>query len=129
MEEVMVASGSHTITIDVSGTIQLAGPLPVITNNNGLTDVSISGLSATGSIIRRNTGGTYQIFNISPTFPGGMTVSISGLTISNGASTISGGGIYSLYSDLTLNGISFTGNSSPNGSALYVGGSNLTITN
>ncbi|MFM8395246.1 MAG: choice-of-anchor Q domain-containing protein [Acidobacteriota bacterium] len=55
--------------------------------------------------------------------------SISNVNISNGSSTVAGGGIYSLYSDLTLNGISFTGNSSPNGSALYVGGSNLTITN
>ena len=129
MEEVMVASGSHTITINVSGTIQLFSALPVITNNSGLTDISISGISASSSIIRRDTGGAYQIFNISPTFPGAMSVTIAGLTISNGASTVSGGGIYSLFSDLTINGVSFTGNNSPNGSALYVGGSNLTITN
>ena len=131
MEEVMVTTGSHTITINVTGTIQLTAPLPEITNLDGLygiTELAIIGTSAKNVTVNRSTGGNYRIFSI----PGSLIpiqTTISGLTISNGISTVTGGGVYSLYSDLSLNGVVFTGNSSPNGSALYVGGSNLTITN
>ncbi|MFN6201284.1 MAG: hypothetical protein ACK496_02245, partial [Acidobacteriota bacterium] len=131
MEEVMVASGSHTITINVSGTIQLSAPLPEITNYDGLygiTNLSIVGPTTAGVTISRQSGGAYRIFSL-PASLVPIHTSISNVTINNGSSTVAGGGIYSLFSDLTINGVSFTGNNSPNGSALYVGGANLTITN
>ncbi|MFN7621815.1 MAG: right-handed parallel beta-helix repeat-containing protein, partial [Acidobacteriota bacterium] len=127
----MVASGSHTITINVSGTIQLSAPLPEITNYDGLygiTNLSIVGPTTAGVTISRQSGGAYRIFSL-PASLVPIHTSISNVTINNGSSTVAGGGIYSLFSDLTINGVSFTGNNSPNGSALYVGGSNLTITN
>lgn len=129
IEESVASPGAHSIAININGVIDLNGPLPNIDNSNGLTSLQLTGNGANQLTIRRAAGGNYQVFNISPAFPGAMAVTITGMTISNGVSAVSGGGVYSLYSDLTLDRVVFTGNTAPNGSALYIGGSEATITN
>lgn len=129
LEEVMVTAGTHTINITVTGTIQLTGQLPVITNSNGLNNLTINGPSANNLTINRHSGGTYRILNIIPQFNGELDVTVSGVTISNGSSAVSGGGIYTFYSKLVLDGVAFRSNSAPDGSALYTQNTNLTITN
>jgi hypothetical protein len=57
--------------------------------------------------VRRDTGGNYRIFEVT----GGATVSLSGLTISNGYLTSNGGaGIYVDQGGLTADGIVLSGN-------------------
>lgn len=78
-EAILAANGAPgPDTIDatgVTGTIQLTGVLPDLS-----TDIDINGPGATALIVRRNTGGDYRIFNVSV----GVTVKISGLTVTNG---------------------------------------------
>jgi CSLREA domain-containing protein len=84
--------GTQTITFSVTGTINLTSALPSLS-----TDMTITGPGAGQLTVRRDTGGDYRIFNVTS----GTTVTISGLTISNGrmlnpnnALTNEGGGIY-----------------------------------
>jgi CSLREA domain-containing protein len=72
------AAGLGDDTIDlagISGTINLTGPLPDITSN-----IVFNGPGADNLTVRRHTGGDYRIFTVNT----GATVTISGLTISNG---------------------------------------------
>ena len=128
MQEVLLIPGSHTILINVAGTIQLSGPLPTINNNQGLTSLTLTGLPAGSSVIRRDTGGNYQIFSIQRNIVAPMSVTLNDLSISNANSFSSGGAISSQSSDLILNRVSFIGNTSPNGSAIRQVGANLSIT-
>src|SRR5262245_44898015 len=73
--------GDDTITFEVTGTIQLAGALP-----NPSSNIELHGPGAANLTVRRQTGGSYRIF----TLPGGATVNISGLTITNGVSASEG---------------------------------------
>src|SRR5262249_31660555 len=89
------------ITFGVTGTINLTGALPNLTHS-----ISIEGPGAAQLTVRRNTGGSYGIFAVGS----GATVSISGLSITNGynASLFGGGGIDNLgtltVSDCTISG-------------------------
>lgn len=139
------ASGPDTINFSVTGTINLAGPLPGI--NGGLT---INGPGANQLTVRRNSGGSYRIFNIPNP---GQGVSISGLTLSDGAANDFGGGVYSLspltltdcviannqsgtggggvflaFANGTFTGCTFSGNSSAQGGAIQFQGSGNTLT-
>ena len=68
--------GDDTITVEASGTIQLAGALPGLVSN-----IDLQGPGADQLTVRRDTGGTYGIFTVG----GGATVTLSGLTITNGS--------------------------------------------
>ena len=97
-------SGSDTIRVGVTGTVQLTGKLP-----NLSSDMSIEGPGADQFTVRRNTGGDYRIFTVTSdgTEP---VVSISGITISNGNVPISlGGGILN-FGTLTISGSTISGN-------------------
>jgi predicted outer membrane repeat protein len=100
------ASAAGTITL-TTGDILIEG------------DVSITGLGATNSIISGN--------NITRIFymydEGARTISISGLTLTDGSSGSAGGGaIYSKGIDLTLSGVVITGNDSNyRGGGVYFG--------
>jgi CSLREA domain-containing protein len=105
-------SGADTINFNVTGTINLTGVLPVLSQS-----VTIAGPGANLLTVRRDTGGDYRIFNI----PGsGLNIAISGLTISQGkASGVFvndnfGGGIYSA-SPLTLTDCVVTQNEASTG--------------
>lgn len=103
-------SGKDTINFNVTGTINLSNPLPVLTNS-----VTITGPGADLVSVRRDTGGFYRIFTVSP----GATVDISGLTLVNGVAPPSiglGGGIYN-DGTLTISNCTLSGNSAADGGA------------
>jgi hypothetical protein len=91
-------SGNDTITFGVTGTLNLTGALPDLAHS-----ISLQGPGANNLTVRRDTGGYYRIFTVDS----GTTVSISGLTISNGG----GGGILN-SGMLTLNDTTISGNES-----------------
>ncbi|MBI1766046.1 MAG: CSLREA domain-containing protein, partial [Acidobacteria bacterium] len=97
----VAGSGADTITFSVNGTINLTSVLPDI--SQGLT---INGSGANLLTVRRNDGAAdFRIFNIPG---GGLNITLSGMTISNGRGT-SGGGIFSA-SNLTLTNCDVSGN-------------------
>lgn len=109
----------------LSGTINLASELPVLQ-----TTMTLNGPGATLLTVRRNTGGNYRVFTIFGV--AGTTVSISGLTISNGrtpdgtasgnsSTSFPGGGIYNSIV-LTVSDCIITGNSTGNGGNNSTGG-------
>src|SRR6516225_3525975 len=69
------AADDDHIAFGVTGTINLTGALPNLAHS-----ISIDGPGAAQLTVRRDTGGNYRIFTVS----GGTTVSIAGLTITNG---------------------------------------------
>lgn len=100
-------TADDTITIEVTGTIKLAGALPDLSTN-----IDIQGPGANLLTVRRDTGGDYRIFTV----PGGTTIALSGLTISNGMVDGNGAGIYNAGT-LTVSGCTLSGN------ATWFGGS------
>ena len=108
---------SDTINFSVTGTINLTGALPSLSN------LTISGPGSSQLTVRRDTGGDYRIF-----FMNAVTVNISGLTVSNGKtadgspgavfgnSGEEGGGILA-FGTITLNDLVVTGNRTGNGGA------------
>lgn len=97
------AAGTDTITISATGTINLQSALP-----NLDTSVSITGPGASLLTVRRDAGGEYRIFTVT----GGATVTISGLTVTNGqpAENTYGGGLSLDNGSLTIDGLVVTGN-------------------
>ena len=101
-------AGTDTITFDVTGagphTIQLASILPNLADSVNITNTSGESVTVRGE----GTTGDYRIFRINS----GQTVNIYGLTISNGYSSIDGGGgIHNAGGTLTLTNSTVSGNS------------------
>jgi len=95
-------SGADTITFTVTGTILLASELPGL-----FDDVAISGPGANALTVKRDpSAAAFRIFLIGV----GKTVTISGLTITNGSSTNFGGGINN-GGTLTVTNSTISGNS------------------
>lgn len=92
------AGGSNTIEFSVTGTINLAGELPLINNN-----LTINGPGANLLIVRRNTGGDYRIFTVNSN----RVVTINGLTMTKGrvfsSPNFGGGGGIFVNGGATLN--------------------------
>src|SRR5262249_34211187 len=98
------AVDGDTITLGVTGTINLTGALPDLTHS-----ISIEGPGRDQLTVRRDTGGNYRILKVALA----TTVSIVGLTIANGSyggSFGSGGGIYN-DGTLAVSYSTFSGNS------------------
>ncbi len=109
-------AGTDTITFDASvfnpGTITLAGGLPDISAN-----LNITGLGADQVIV--DGASLYRPFNI----PKGVTVSLSGLTITRGDSGIAGdGGAVKNAGALTIGQATFSSNHAVDGGGLYNSG-------
>jgi hypothetical protein len=68
--------GNDAITFSVTGAINLASVLPDLNTN-----IEIQGPGANLLTVRRDTGGNYRVFKVNS----GATVTLTGLTISNGA--------------------------------------------
>jgi trimeric autotransporter adhesin len=93
------ASSGVTITFAVTGTINLLGALPALTQSMTITGPGASSLVVDG-------GGAVQVFNVGT----GITVTISGLTIQNGLGSASGGGGVANSGTLTLSSCLVAGN-------------------
>jgi hypothetical protein len=106
------AAGTDTIEFQVglTGTITLMSALPQVTQ-----DLTINGPGAAVLIVSGNH--LYQVFNIAS----GVTVSISGLTISNGNDPGGGGGI-SNAGLLSITNSTFSGNSASSGGGIFNNG-------
>jgi hypothetical protein len=108
----------------LTGTISLVSALPSLS-----TSMLISGPGANQMIVQRSTaGGTpdFRIFKINS----GNTVSISGLTITNGRTLASfGGGIFNELSTLNLRDCAISGNSAVHGGGIYNNLGTLSVTN
>jgi len=98
-----VAQDGDTITFSVpSSAIILTSEELTITKN-----VTISGHGADVLSVQRDVAAAaFRIFHVNP----GHTVTIEGMTISNGVAS-AGGGIYNDHSTLTVNGCVLSGNS------------------
>ncbi|MDQ6760390.1 MAG: CSLREA domain-containing protein [Acidobacteriota bacterium] len=101
----------------VTGTIQLASALPNLTSN-----IALQGPGANVLTVRRNSAASYRIFTINA----GAIVTISGLTIANGNTFQSGGGILN-SGTLGLNGVAISGNHGGNGGGIYNSFGTLTL--
>ncbi|MDP9004074.1 MAG: hypothetical protein M3N12_04710, partial [Verrucomicrobiota bacterium] len=111
------ACGGSTITFapNVRGSITLTSGELLI--NKGLT---INGPGANLLRVERSAAGgtaSFRIFNVS----GSFNAAISGLTIANGLSAASGGGLSS-NATLRLNNVAVTGNKAQNGGGIFNSG-------
>ncbi len=123
------AAGGGTISFapGVTGMIQLGGFLPDLSTN-----LLLQGPGANLLTVRRNSASVFRIFSISNGTSNGPVVSITGLTISNGEASGSGGGIQNDHGILLVKECVFTGNhSSPSdigyGGGIFNWGGSLTI--
>jgi CSLREA domain-containing protein len=101
---------TDTISFSVNGTINLTSALPNINSH-----VDIIGPGPGQLTVRRDTGGEYRLLQIT----GGSTVTISGLTMANGAITgpfpaNGGGAVWNNHSFLTLRNTVVSGNTANN---------------
>ncbi len=101
------------INFAVTGTINLAAVLPALTRS-----VSLEGPGADLMTVRRDTGGNYRIFAIAEN----ATVSLSGLTISNGHTSEGGGGGILNFGTLTVNNSIISANDGSQGFGAFGGG-------
>ena len=133
---------TDTITFSVTGTINLSANLPAISDNITITGPGTANLVIDGA-------NSYRPFAINSS----VSASINALTIRNGYTTTSGGGIYNLgqltisdmaiedsralngggglhtTSSVTINNVTFDGNSASYGGAISVmGGGSITVT-
>ncbi len=106
----IVFSGAAT-----SGTITLASALPNITDNVTITGPGANALTVNGN-------NAFQIFVVNT----GATVSISGLSISNGETTSAYGSGIENFGTLTLTGCTFTADTAQAGGAVSNSGT-LTV--
>jgi hypothetical protein len=114
------AADNDHITFGLTGTINLTGALPTLAHS-----ISIDGPGAAQLTVRHNTGGNYGIF----TAGSGATVSISGMSITNGRAQAFGGGIFNDHGTLTVSDCSIDGNLALNsGGGIYNRGT-LTVSN
>jgi hypothetical protein len=114
--------GDDTLTFSVTGTINLSRGLPSLSTN-----IAIRGPGAGSLTVRRQaTGGYYRIFTVGR----GATVSISGLTITNGNAGDDGGGIF-IYptGTLTLNNATVSHNHAEHSGAGISNNGTLTLNN
>lgn len=99
------ANNGDIIGFAVTGTIGLTSGELLVDHS-----ITISGPGAENLVVSGNAKST--VFHVAP----GETVTISGLTVTNGYSTGSGGGIHNDHATLTLNNCTITGNQ---GGAIY----------
>lgn len=139
--------GPDTIVFNasVTGTITLTQGSLYVTDALTITGPGASALTVSGDNVlstaalstAATTGINGSVFYISPPFSpsppvggisviSGMSVSISGLTIAGGSSSVYGGGIYSHDTNLTVSNCIISGNQARSGGGIAVRGSNST---
>lgn len=125
-EAIALGVPAQTIEIVATGTIELTAALPTINNINGLTRLILMGPGADRLTVRRQSGGSYGIFESMPALLDVLDLEIRGMTLAGGSSN-SGGAIFNLLSNLTLRDCHLTGNTAADGAAVYVGLANATL--
>ena len=124
-----IASGNalpgHTITFDPTvfasdQTITLTGFQLELSDKAGAETITgpAAGVTVSG-------GGLSRVFQVDP----GATASISGLTITQGLTRASGGGVANLGGTIALTNVTVSGNSATNGGGVYDHGGTTTLTN
>src|SRR5436190_3448989 len=88
------AGGPFTINVPAGTLTLIVGELPVGTASGA--NITINGAGSASTIIRQSAGGcsagSARVFDLDPNVVGNVAVSISGVTISNGAAQSFGGG-------------------------------------
>jgi hypothetical protein len=118
-------SGTDTIDVTATGQISLGSGLPDITSN-----MTIAGPGSTELNVHNDGSAAFRIFNVSGT----PTVTISGLTMSNGLvtgtfETVGGGGGVQNTGALTLADVTMTGNAAvDNGTGAHAAGGAISNT-
>jgi predicted outer membrane repeat protein len=107
-ETLASANEGDTITFAVTGSI-------ILTSGELLVDksITISGPGSSNLIIDGNASS--RVFHIAPD----QTVSIAGLTVTNGLTSDDGGGIYNDHAILALSDCTITGNAASDGGGVY----------
>ncbi len=106
------AANPYVITFSVTSTIDLTSALPDLDNN-----IDLDGPGASDLTVQRDPGATpFSVFRVDS----GVTVSLSGMTISGG-NAVDGGGLDN-SGTLTVSGSTFTGNVAADGSSASFGG-------
>jgi hypothetical protein len=115
-------NGDDIIDLEVTGAINLTAPLPNLSSN-----IEINGPGASNLTIRRDSGGDYRLFTID----NGQTVTISAVTIADGAVTgDNGGGILNNGGTVALTDCAISGNTtSGDGGGIANDGGSLTLIN
>src|SRR5205823_4279298 len=78
------------------------------------SDIDIQGPGANVLAVRRNTGGYYDIFSVALN----ATVTLSGLTLTNGNAPVLGGGVYN-GGTLALSNCTLSENTAVHGGGIY----------
>jgi uncharacterized repeat protein (TIGR01451 family) len=106
---IVLATGIYSITLTGVEDANLTGDFDIHANGG---DVTITGEGAQFTVIAGlgDVTGTDRVFHVDPTAAGGMTVTFSGLTISNGYAINFGGGILNHGSTVNLIDSVVTGN-------------------
>jgi hypothetical protein len=102
--------GHDTINLNVTGTINLTGPLPDLAS-----DMDILGPGSDALTVRRNTGGNYRILTVTP----GATVRITGLHMMNGLVVNDVGGGILNRGNMTVDDIRLFGNEASDNGTSY----------
>ncbi|HEX8998535.1 MAG TPA: choice-of-anchor Q domain-containing protein, partial [Blastocatellia bacterium] len=115
IQEANALGGTDTINFSVDGTINLTSALPDLSSN-----ITIDNTAGPAALtVRRGSGGNYRIFNI----VSGVTVTLDGLTITNGRSD-EGGGIRNAGT-LTIQDCTISGNNTVGARPLTGGGAGV----
>jgi CSLREA domain-containing protein len=122
IEEANALAGTDTINITATGTIQLTSALPALSTNVNINGAGARSLSVRGE----GAADRYRIFTVAS----GVTVNISGLTVTNGkaldggtgAAGDPGGGVHN-SGMLTLSGVAIVGNRAGDGGSSSLLGS------
>ena len=117
-------SSADTITFNaaVTGTISLQTPLPAIANSVTITGPGAGKLTISGSGISSGAAGPMITVNT------GVTVTISGLNLTENANNPGNGGAISSGGTLTVSGCAITDNTASEGAGIYTSGGTLTVT-
>lgn len=116
------ATDGDTITFACSGTITLTSTLDIEMKGQTGGDLTLDG---SGESVILDGGNKVRVLRVN-----GMRLTLKGLTLANGKTDESGGGLFiSKSSEVTIDNCTFCGNTARHGGGLFNDGGKVTITN